>query len=35
MRFGIIHVDYETLERTIKESGHWYAEVIRNNGFSL
>ncbi len=35
MRFGIIHVDYESLERTIKESGHWYAEVIRNNGLSL
>ncbi|MFP4344050.1 MAG: GH1 family beta-glucosidase [Anaerolineales bacterium] len=34
MRFGLIHVDYESLERTIKESGHWYAEVIRSNGFS-
>ena len=27
-RFGIVHVNYETLERTIKQSGHWYAELI-------
>lgn len=24
MRFGIVHVDYETQIRTIKKSGHWY-----------
>jgi len=24
-----------TLDRTIKDSGHWYAEVIRTNGASL
>ncbi|NVD41668.1 beta-glucosidase [Ensifer sp. HO-A22] len=24
MRFGIVHVDYETQVRTIKKSGHWY-----------
>jgi beta-glucosidase len=24
-RFGIVHVDYRTLERTIKDSGHWFA----------
>jgi beta-glucosidase len=28
-RFGIVHVDYETQARTIKESGRFYAEVIR------
>lgn len=32
MRFGIIHVDYETQERLIKQSGHWYAQVIEENG---
>lgn len=32
-RFGIVHVDYETQKRTIKDSGHWYKEVIKNNGF--
>jgi beta-glucosidase len=30
-RFGIIRVDYETQKRTIKDSGEWYAEVIRKN----
>ena len=30
-RFGIIRVDYETQQRTIKDSGEWYAEVIRTN----
>lgn len=33
MRFGLVHVDFDTLERTVKESGHWYAEVIAKNGF--
>ncbi|WP_457030698.1 GH1 family beta-glucosidase [Kitasatospora sp. P5_F3] len=28
-RFGIIHVDYDTLVRTPKSSAHWYADVIR------
>jgi beta-glucosidase len=30
-RFGLVHVDYATLQRTIKDSGAWYAEVIRRN----
>ena len=30
-RFGLIHVDYETRKRLIKDSGEWYAEVIKNN----
>ena len=29
-RFGIVHVDYDSLERTIKQSGHWYSELIRS-----
>jgi len=28
MRFGIVHVDYDTQVRTIKLSGHAYAELI-------
>jgi beta-glucosidase len=28
-RFGLVHVDYETQERTIKDSGHAYREMIR------
>jgi len=31
-RFGLIHVDYETLERTPKDSARWYAAVTRANG---
>ncbi|WP_433075653.1 GH1 family beta-glucosidase [Dactylosporangium sp. CA-052675] len=30
-RFGLIRVDYATLERTIKASGRWYAEAIARN----
>jgi len=30
-RFGIVHVDYATQERTIKQSGRWYAEVVAGN----
>ncbi|MGV8977709.1 MAG: glycoside hydrolase family 1 protein [Cellulomonas sp.] len=28
-RFGIVRVDYDTLERTPKDSAYWYAELIR------
>ena len=31
-RFGIVHVDYATQRRTVKDSARWYAEVIRRNG---
>jgi beta-glucosidase len=31
-RFGIVHVDFETMQRTPKRSAHFYADVIRSNG---
>ena len=31
-RFGIVHVDFDTLARTPKDSARWYADVIANNG---
>jgi beta-glucosidase len=31
-RFGIVHVNYATQQRTIKKSGRYYADVIRRNG---
>jgi beta-glucosidase len=34
-RFGIVHVDFETQQRTPKASGHWYRDYIaraRNGG---
>ena len=30
-RFGIVRVDYETQERTVKDSGEWYSKVIASN----
>lgn len=30
-RFGITHVDYETQQRTLKDSGRWYQQVIAAN----
>ncbi|TQV67237.1 beta-glucosidase [Exilibacterium tricleocarpae] len=30
-RFGLIHIDYATQQRTIKDSGYWYRDLIRLN----
>ena len=34
-RFGIVHVDFDTQKRTIKDSGYWYKETIRTNGSEI
>ncbi len=34
-RFGLVYVDYKTLKRTIKDSGRWFANVIKENGFEM
>jgi beta-glucosidase len=34
-RFGIVHVNYATQERTIKSSGRFYRDVIRSGGAAL
>lgn len=31
-RFGIVHIDYESGKRSIKESGKLYADIIKNRG---
>ena len=31
-RFGMVYVDFETLERKLKTSGRWYSGVIARNG---
>ena len=31
-RFGLIYVDYQTQQRTLKDSALWYSDVIKNNG---
>ncbi len=30
-RFGLVHVDYPSQRRTIKDSGLWYREICRHN----
>lgn len=34
-RFGIVHVDFDTQKRTIKDSGYWYRDQIKNNGLHI
>jgi beta-glucosidase len=34
-RFGLVHVDFTTQERRLKDSAHWYARVIETGGASL
>ena len=31
-RFGLVHVDYETQQRTVKNSGKLYSSIIKNGG---
>jgi beta-glucosidase len=33
-RFGLVHVDFETMDRTPRESAFWYREVIKRNGLA-
>jgi beta-glucosidase len=28
-RFGLVHVDFQTQQRTLKQSGRWYAGFLR------
>lgn len=32
MRFGLVHVDFKTQERTVRPSAHVYKEIIQRNG---
>ncbi len=34
-KFGLVHVDYETGERTLKESANFYKSVIASNGENI
>ena len=34
-RFGMVHVNYDTQERTPKDSARWYSKVIASHGASL
>jgi len=35
LRFGLIYVDFNTQQRLLKDSAHWYATVIASNGSNL
>jgi beta-glucosidase len=34
-RFGMVYVDYVTQQRILKDTAHWYREVIRANGANI
>ena len=34
MRFGIVHVDFDTLARTPKASARWYSDLARGNALA-
>jgi len=34
-RFGIVHCDFETQQRVVKDSGYWYRDTIKSNGAQL
>ena len=34
-RFGIVHVDFRTQKRIVKDSAYWYQKVIESNGANL
>lgn len=33
-RFGLVHIDYETQERTVKKSGRFYTRIIEEKGIT-
>ncbi len=34
-RFGLVYVDYRSQRRIVKDSGRWYANAVRENGFRV
>jgi beta-glucosidase len=34
-RFGIVHVDYETLERRVRDSGRFWSEMARDGSVAV
>ncbi|SDJ46617.1 GH1 family beta-glucosidase [Salimicrobium halophilum] len=32
-RFGVVHIDFDTFERTPKDSYYWYADTVKNHEF--
>jgi beta-glucosidase len=34
-RFGLVHIDFDTLKRTVKNSGYWYRDLLGGDNFSM
>ena len=34
-RFGLVHVDYDTQKRTLKDSAWFYRDLVKSHGSSL
>jgi len=34
-RFGLIHIDFQTLKRTLKDSAFFYKNLIQTNGDNI
>ncbi|MEL7474280.1 MAG: family 1 glycosylhydrolase, partial [Planctomycetota bacterium] len=34
-RFGLVHVDFDTQKRTLKDAATWYADVVASHGAAL
>jgi beta-glucosidase len=34
-RFGIVHVDFQSQKRTLKDSALWYSAIVKSNGSTL
>jgi beta-glucosidase len=34
-RFGLVRVNFDTMQRTMTPAGEWYARVARENGFEI
>jgi beta-glucosidase len=34
-RFGMVYVDFQTQQRTVKDSAYWYRRVMETNGETL
>ena len=34
LRFGLVHVDFDTQERTLKQSAHWFSRTARGNALA-
>jgi beta-glucosidase len=34
-RFGLVHVDFKSQKRTVRDSGRWFARVVGENSVRM